>query len=213
MSLQNSRNEFKLTLTLLIMLSKLVLFYYIFCLEGIFIHLSLLWGKYNLRWIVIILFGNIKSGLSSQYSPETLPLDTLFQYQLYKKLPLDNYNTSQFRANALLHTHDHPSAILPYKCLYIGGLVCRDEMLKSMPNISLALHLLNEKCSSSSFWEPYISNCMYNAVNVHSLYWNIQTSCLTCSHCHSISLSTSCCCCRVPHAWVSNKMLHLCSTY
>ena len=29
-------------------------------------------------------------------------------------------------------------------------------MLRSMPNISLAIHLLNETYSSSSFWKPYI---------------------------------------------------------
>lgn len=38
-----------------------------------------------------------------------------------------------------------------------GSVIGRDEMLKMMPNISLALHLLNEKCSPSSYWEPYIS--------------------------------------------------------
>ena len=37
-----------------------------------------------------------------------------------------------------------------------GDLIRKDHMLQSMPNVSLALHLLNEKYSPSSFWRPYI---------------------------------------------------------
>ena len=44
----------------------------------------------------------------------------------------------------------------------ISTLMEKDPMLKSMPNVALALHLLIEKNSPASFWEPYINvlpNC------------------------------------------------------
>ena len=44
----------------------------------------------------------------------------------------------------------------------ISTLIDKDPMLKSMPNVALALHLLIEKNSPASFWEPYINvlpNC------------------------------------------------------
>lgn len=39
----------------------------------------------------------------------------------------------------------------------IGRLIEKDPMLKTMSNVSLALHLLLEKTSPASFWEPYIN--------------------------------------------------------
>ncbi len=40
----------------------------------------------------------------------------------------------------------------------IGRLIERDPMLQAMGNVSLALHLLLEKTSPASFWEPYINS-------------------------------------------------------
>ncbi len=37
-----------------------------------------------------------------------------------------------------------------------GVLISRDHMLQTMPNVALALHLLNEKHCLDSFWKPYI---------------------------------------------------------
>lgn len=39
----------------------------------------------------------------------------------------------------------------------IGRLIEKDPMLISMNNVALALHLLFEKTSPASFWEPYIN--------------------------------------------------------
>ena len=39
----------------------------------------------------------------------------------------------------------------------IGRLIERDPMLQTMHNVSLSLHLLLEKTSPASFWEPYIN--------------------------------------------------------
>jgi len=39
----------------------------------------------------------------------------------------------------------------------IGSLVERDPLLKTMPNVVLAVHLLIERNSPSSMWEPYIN--------------------------------------------------------
>ena len=39
----------------------------------------------------------------------------------------------------------------------ISSLMEKDPMLRSMPNVALALHLLIEKNSPASFWEPYIN--------------------------------------------------------
>lgn len=39
----------------------------------------------------------------------------------------------------------------------IGRLVAQDPMLKTMPNVALSLHLMLEKTSPASFWEPYIN--------------------------------------------------------
>ena len=38
-----------------------------------------------------------------------------------------------------------------------GNLIARDRMLQLMPNVTLALHLLNERYNPESFWKPYIS--------------------------------------------------------
>lgn len=55
---------------------------------------------------------------------------------------------------------------IPRKCMMstetakdssIGPLIERDPMLKTMSNVVLALHLLIEKNSPASFWEPYIN--------------------------------------------------------
>ena len=39
----------------------------------------------------------------------------------------------------------------------IGRLIEKDPMLQTMSNVALALHLLLEKTSPASFWEPYIN--------------------------------------------------------
>ena len=39
----------------------------------------------------------------------------------------------------------------------IGRLIETDPMLRTMGNVALALHLLLEKTSPASFWEPYIN--------------------------------------------------------
>lgn len=39
----------------------------------------------------------------------------------------------------------------------LGSLMEKDPMLRQMPNVALALHLLLEKNSPCSFWEPYIN--------------------------------------------------------
>ena len=39
----------------------------------------------------------------------------------------------------------------------LSALIEKDPMLKKMPNVALALHLLVEKNSPASFWEPYIN--------------------------------------------------------
>jgi histone-lysine N-methyltransferase SETD3 len=48
----------------------------------------------------------------------------------------------------------------------IGRLIEKDPMLQSMNNVTLALHLLLEKTSPASFWEPYINTLphTYNTV-------------------------------------------------
>jgi len=39
----------------------------------------------------------------------------------------------------------------------LGPLMEKDPMLRQMPNVALALHLVLEKTSPASFWEPYIN--------------------------------------------------------
>ncbi|XP_059178140.1 actin-histidine N-methyltransferase-like [Physella acuta] len=38
----------------------------------------------------------------------------------------------------------------------LGSLIAEDKILQVMPNVTLALHLLNEKLNPESFWKPYI---------------------------------------------------------
>uniref|UniRef100_A0A0B7BBI2 protein-histidine N-methyltransferase n=1 Tax=Arion vulgaris TaxID=1028688 RepID=A0A0B7BBI2_9EUPU len=38
----------------------------------------------------------------------------------------------------------------------LGPLIAEDKILQVMPNVTLALHLLNERFSKQSFWKPYI---------------------------------------------------------
>jgi histone-lysine N-methyltransferase SETD3 len=42
------------------------------------------------------------------------------------------------------------------KTSQLGPLIARDRMLQVMPNVALALHLLNERYNPKSFWKPYI---------------------------------------------------------
>jgi len=42
--------------------------------------------------------------------------------------------------------------------LLLGLLTSRDPLLQAMPNLSLALLLLNEHFNPQSFWKPYIGN-------------------------------------------------------
>jgi len=54
----------------------------------------------------------------------------------------------------------------------LSTLMEKDPMLRSMPNVALALHLVLEKNSPASFWEPYINVLphRYNTV----LYFGVQ---------------------------------------
>ena len=44
----------------------------------------------------------------------------------------------------------------------LSALIEKDPMLQRMPNVALALHLLVEKNSPASFWEPYINMLPYS---------------------------------------------------
>eukprot|EP00096_Caligus_rogercresseyi_P012148 TRINITY_DN5004_c0_g1_i1.p1 TRINITY_DN5004_c0_g1~~TRINITY_DN5004_c0_g1_i1.p1 ORF type:complete len:504 (+),score=156.69 TRINITY_DN5004_c0_g1_i1:76-1587(+) len=70
---------------------------------------------------------------------------------------------------------------IPRKCIMssetargssIGSLVDKDPMLKTMPHVALALHLLIEKNSPASFWEPYI-NALPTSYPELVLYYSI----------------------------------------
>jgi histone-lysine N-methyltransferase SETD3 len=54
----------------------------------------------------------------------------------------------------------------------IGTLIERDPLLKTMPNVVLAIHLLIERNSPASLWEPYI-NILPHAYNT-VLYFTPQ---------------------------------------
>lgn len=49
----------------------------------------------------------------------------------------------------------------------LGKLIASESLLKAMPNLALALHLLNERSSPNSFWKPYIGEL--SAVSVHDM--------------------------------------------
>ena len=42
-------------------------------------------------------------------------------------------------------------------------LIDRDRMLQAMPNVALALHLLNERYNPKSFWKPYIGEPLFSS--------------------------------------------------
>ena len=48
----------------------------------------------------------------------------------------------------------------------LSALIEKDPMLQRMPNVALALHLLVEKNSPASFWEPYINLLPYSYTTV-----------------------------------------------
>ncbi|XP_033123935.1 actin-histidine N-methyltransferase-like [Anneissia japonica] len=52
----------------------------------------------------------------------------------------------------------------------IGKLAETDPILKSMPNVLLAIHILNEKYKEDSFWKPYF-DCLPHSYSV-PLYFN-----------------------------------------
>jgi histone-lysine N-methyltransferase SETD3 len=54
----------------------------------------------------------------------------------------------------------------------IGRLIEHDPMLQSMNNVALALHLLLEKTSPASFWEPYINTLPHTYTTV--LYFSAE---------------------------------------
>lgn len=39
---------------------------------------------------------------------------------------------------------------------FTGGFISNDPILSQMPNVALAVHVLNEVYNSSSFWKPYL---------------------------------------------------------
>lgn len=57
----------------------------------------------------------------------------------------------------------------------IGKLIERDPMLQTMNNVTLAMHLLLEKTSPASFWEPYINILPHRSV----LFCPSATNCLS----------------------------------
>lgn len=73
-------------------------------------------------------------------------------------------------------------AMAVYVCC-AGPMILRDRMLQMMPNVALAIHLLNERYNPSSFWKPYIGKKhVYNVVDdvyfhIH-LYMKEGPSCL-----------------------------------
>ncbi len=54
----------------------------------------------------------------------------------------------------------------------IGRLIESDPMLQSMGNVSLSLHLMLEKTSPASFWEPYINSLPQTYTTV--LYFSLE---------------------------------------
>ena len=54
-------------------------------------------------------------------------------------------NALQFFTNSFLFLY-----------LLSAPLIAEDRILQVMPNVILALHLLNEKYNEQSFWKPYI---------------------------------------------------------
>ena len=52
----------------------------------------------------------------------------------------------------------------------IGTLIERDPLLQTMPNVVLAVHLLIERNSPASLWEPYINTLPHSYSTV--LYFN-----------------------------------------
>ncbi|KAK3786270.1 hypothetical protein RRG08_002014 [Elysia crispata] len=54
----------------------------------------------------------------------------------------------------------------------LGPLISEDKILQVMPNVTLALHVLNEKFTPNSFWKPYIDSLP----NKYStpLYWGSE---------------------------------------
>ncbi|BFZ12485.1 hypothetical protein BsWGS_15524 [Bradybaena similaris] len=51
----------------------------------------------------------------------------------------------------------------------LGPLIAEDKILQVMPNVTLAMHLLNEKFNKQSFWLPYID--ILPSEYSTSLYW------------------------------------------
>ncbi|KAK7000066.1 histone-lysine N-methyltransferase setd3 [Biomphalaria glabrata] len=54
----------------------------------------------------------------------------------------------------------------------LGALIKEDKILQVMPNVTLALHLLNEKLNPQSFWKPYIDILPSSYLN--PLYWSSE---------------------------------------
>ena len=54
----------------------------------------------------------------------------------------------------------------------IGSLIEKDPLLQTMPNVVLAVHLLIERNSPASIWEPYINTLPHNYTTV--LYYTQQ---------------------------------------
>jgi len=52
------------------------------------------------------------------------------------------------------------------KASSIGTLIERDPLLQTMPNVVLAVHLLIERNSPASLWEPYINSLPHNYTTV-----------------------------------------------
>ncbi|GFN94514.1 histone-lysine N-methyltransferase, partial [Plakobranchus ocellatus] len=54
----------------------------------------------------------------------------------------------------------------------LGALISEDKILQVMPNVTLALHVLNEKFSPQSFWKPYIDSLPSKYLT--PLYWGSE---------------------------------------
>ena len=42
----------------------------------------------------------------------------------------------------------------------LGAFIAQEPLLTAMPNLALAVHLLNERYTADSQWKPYISECI-----------------------------------------------------
>lgn len=52
----------------------------------------------------------------------------------------------------------------------LASFVKSDPLLRAMPNLALAVALLNERYNPNSFWRPYISKCMRTCLSYLNMF-------------------------------------------